>query len=284
MQNNKKVVYSFESRLNHPYQLIKQIWQDLISSRELAIRLCIRDIKAQYRQSFLGILWIFIPPVIMAIGFSFASKARVIDFGVTEIPYPAYIIVSVSLWQTFIEALNGPVKAVTNSKSIVVKVNFPHEALILANLGQILFGFSIKLILIIAIFFLYEIEFGWAALLSPFALLSLIVLGTFLGVLITPFAMLYHDFSKALTLAGGFWFVITPVVYPLPEKQGIFSIIVHLNPVTPLLVTTRDLATQGGVTEIAPFLVASLVAFLGMNIAWVFYRLAMPFVIERISA
>ena len=42
--------------------LLKASLNDMIQSRFLARQLAERDIKAQYRQSYFGILWAFIPP------------------------------------------------------------------------------------------------------------------------------------------------------------------------------------------------------------------------------
>jgi lipopolysaccharide transport system permease protein len=57
-----------ESQIQHPVQLLKSMWFDLLASRELAWRLLVRDISAQYRQSFLGIFWAFVPPIVTALG------------------------------------------------------------------------------------------------------------------------------------------------------------------------------------------------------------------------
>ena len=111
------------------------MWRDLLASRELAWRLMVRDIKAQYRQSFLGIFWAFIPPIVTAVGFTMASDAKVLNVGVTDLPYPAYVMFSMTLWQTFVEALNSPIQAVNAAKSMLAKINFPREAIILAKLG-----------------------------------------------------------------------------------------------------------------------------------------------------
>jgi lipopolysaccharide transport system permease protein len=59
---------------------------------------------------------------------------------------------------------------------------------------------------------------------------------------------------------------------------------VRLNPVTPLLVTTRDLATTGVVTNPLGFWLASLVTFVALGLAWLVYRVTMPIIIERMSA
>ncbi len=276
-------IYRAESQMKHPGQLLAQMGQDLLASRELAWQLMQRDIRAKYRQSFLGILWAFLPAMVMAIGFSVAKSSGVVNISNTELPYPAYIMFSMTLWQTFVEALNGPVQAVATAKSMLSRINFPREALILAKLGEVGFNFGIKLLFIVGLFVWFKIPVTWSVLLAPVALIHLIAFGTFLGMLLAPIGALYQDVSMGLTLATSLWLFITPVVYPVPET-GIFGQIVRFNPVTPLLVTTRELATTGVISNPAGFWIASAIALVGLVFAWVIYRLALPFVVERISS
>ncbi len=278
-----EVVYTPDSTLRHPLQLCQQMWRDLLSSRELAWRLMVRDISAQYRQSFLGIIWAFLPPIVMAVSFTLANDANVINIGVTDIPYPAYVMFSTALWQTFVEALNGPVQAVTVAKPMLARVNFPREALILAKVGEVFFNFAIKLILIVTLFIWFRIPITWTVILTPVPLIHLVLLGTFIGILLAPLGVLYQDVSKGLTLITGFWLFLTPVVYPIP-KEGVFGFLVHLNPVTPLLVTARELATTGVVSDPYRFWVVSGISLIGLLLTWVAFRLAMPFVVERVSS
>lgn len=283
IKNSPREVYRPESRMRHPLQLFRAMVYDLLASRELAWRLLVRDISAKYRQSFLGIFWAIIPPVIMAAGFTFAKGSGVVNLGNTELPYPAYVMFSMTLWQTFVEALNGPVQAVTSAKPMLARINFPREALIIAKLGEVFFNFGIKLILIFGLFLWFKIPITWSVILAPVALIHLVLLGTFIGLLLAPMGALYQDFSMGLTLISGLWLFLTPVVYPVPNS-GVFGSIVKLNPVTPLLVTTRELATTGVISNPQGFWIASLIAILGLLLAWIIYRLAMPFVVERISS
>ena len=278
-----KVIYTPESQLRHPVQLFKEMGLDLLRSRELAWELMVRDISALYRQSFLGIFWAIIPPIVLAAGFTLASNSNVMSIATTDLPYPAYVMFSMTLWQTFVEALNGPIQAVSKAKQMLSKINFPREAIILSKIGQVFFNFGIKLILIVAIFLWFQIPVTWSAILAVVALIHLVILGTFIGLLLAPLSALYQDFSMGITLATGFWLFLTPVVYPIPSS-GVFGTIVKLNPVTPLLVTTRELATHGVVSDPSGFWLASLFAILGLLLAWLVYRLAMPFVVERMSS
>ncbi len=278
-----EIIYTPESSLRHPLKLFKEMWYDLLASRELAWRLMMRDMNSQYRQSLLGVAWAFLPSIIMAIGFTLAKEANVIQVGKTDLPYPVYVMLSSVLWQTFVEALNAPLQAVMLAKPLLAKVNFPREALILAKLGEIFFNFAIKVILIIALFIWFKVPITWNILLAPVAIINLVLLGTFIGVFLAPLGILYHDVSKALTLITGFWLFITPVIYPVPKK-GIFSLLVNLNPVTPLLVTARELATTGLISYPIQFWVVTVLTLLGLILTWILFRLAMPFVVERVSS
>ncbi len=278
-----EVIYTPESQLRHPSQLFRAMGRDLLASRELAWRLMVRDISAQYRQSFLGIFWAFVPPITTALGLTLATNAKILNVGTTDLPYPAYVMFSMTLWQTFAEALNAPMQAVGGAKPMLARINFPREAIILSQLGQVFFNFSIKLILIVALFLWFKMPVAWTAILAPVALVHLVALGTAIGLLLVPVAALYDDVSKALGLAMGLWLFLTPVIYPMPQS-GVFATLVRLNPVTPLLVTIRELATTGVLSHAAGFWWVSGFALVGLLLGWLVYRVGMPFVIERISA
>lgn len=278
-----ETTYTPESRLRRPVQLWREMRHDLLASRELAWRLMVRDISAQYRQSFLGIFWAFVPPIVAALGLTLASNANVLNVGETDLPYPAYVMFSMALWQTFVESLNGPIQAVVTAKPMLARINFPREAIILSQLGQVCFNFGIKLILIVGLFLIFRIPVTWTVILAPVALVHLIALGAAVGLLLAPIGALYEDVSRGLTLAISAWLFFTPVIYP-PPQTGLFAQLVQWNPVTPLLVTVRELATTGIVSNPLNFWFASLLALGGLLFSWLIYRIAMPFVIERISA
>ena len=218
-----------------------------------------------------------------ALGLVFARNTGVVNIGETALPYPAHVMFSMALWQTFVEALNGPIVAVNGAKSMLAKINFPREALVLAKLGEVAFNFGIKLILIVGLFLWFQMPVTGAVILAPVALVHLVLLGTGIGLLLAPLGALYGDVQKVLPMIMMPWLLLTPVIFEAPES-GLFGTIVRLNPVTPLLVTTRELATTGVLTQTAGFWWASGLAMVLAVLGWMLYRLAMPFIVERMSA
>jgi lipopolysaccharide transport system permease protein len=277
------VVYTPESKLRSPITMAKEMWRDLLASRELAWRLMVRDISAQYRQSVLGILWAFFPPIATAMIFVVLNNRKVINMGETNIPYPAFVMFGTVLWQVFVESLNAPLKVVTASKAMLAKINFPKEALILSALGQTLFNLGIKLLILIVVFIIFKIPITWGIPLSLMAILVLVLLGITFGLFLTPIGVLFTDVAQSIAIFTGLWFFVTPVVYPPPVSFP-FSLLATLNPVSPILIGARDLATEGALHNPLSFFVVTVLMFLVLLTTWVVYRLAMPILVERMSA
>ncbi len=277
-----EIIYTPESYIRQPRRLLREMTGDLWRSRELAWRLLVRDIRSQYRSSFLGTAWAIVPAAVTAGGLAFASQAGVINVGQTDIPYPAFVMLGTILWQTFLEAFRGPERAIKMSRTMLSRVKFPYESIILSQLGQILFDLLLKLILLVILFVVFSVAISWKILLAPVAFASLIVLGTGLGLFLVPINHLVQDVSRAMELIVLVWFFLTPVIYPVPT-QPLIGTLVRLNPVTPLLVTARELMTTGNVSEPLAFVAVAIGAIAALFFGWLVFRLSIPYLVERIG-
>jgi lipopolysaccharide transport system permease protein len=278
-----KVVYTPASQMRTPGLLIRSMFKDLAGSRELAWRLFIRDVSAQYRQSILGIFWAFLPPILSGIVFIILQSKKVVNFGATDIPYPVFVLVGTTLWQVFSESINAPLKSVAMAKPMLAKINFPREALFVSAFYQTVFNFLIKSVIIIGVLLIFKVQITAGLLLAPFAILMLILFGMSLGLFLTPIGTLYTDIQQGLMVFLQFWFFVTPVVYPPPQTFP-YSLIATLNPVSHLLSGARDLITKGQISNIEPFLFISGLTLIAVFVSWLIYRVALPILIERMSS
>jgi lipopolysaccharide transport system permease protein len=278
-----KVVYTPDSQMRSPVLLLRSMWQGVLDSRELAWRLFIRDFYAKYRKSLLGILWAFLTPLVTGLVFIFLQGRGVVRFGDTGIPYPVYVLTGTILWQLFTESLNAPLATVRTSSHMITKVNFPREALIISSFYQVMLNLLIKVLILAGTFLYFGIPLTREVALAAGAVLVLILLGMSIGLFLTPIGLLYSDVTSSLVIVTQVWFFLTPVVYPSP-KNFPFNVVANLNPVTPVLTTARDLMTIGTVKNPEAFFVVTALALLGMFVSWVIYRLAVPIILERMSA
>ncbi|RMA57961.1 ABC transporter permease [Ulvibacter antarcticus] len=257
--------------------------RDILSSRFLAKQLAIRDIKSQYRQSYFGLLWIFVAPLGTALVWIFLNNSGTVNVTDTGMPYPVYVFSGTLLWSIITESINSPMSSTNGARSIISKINFPKEALIISGIYKLMFNSSVKVILLIVLLFSFGIGFNWSFLLFPLALLGAVLFGTTVGLFLTPIGMLYSDIGRFISLGLQFLMYATPVVYAIP-KEGVVKTLMEYNPISPLILTARDLAIGAIPDHLSYyFLVIGLCIPLSL-IGLVFYRISIPIIVERLSA
>jgi lipopolysaccharide transport system permease protein len=276
-------VYTPDSSLASPRTMMRDMFRDLIASRELAWRLTVRDITAGYRQAFLGMLWAVIMPLANAVIWIFLRGTGVVSMGETALPYWLYAFTGTMLWAIFIDAMNAPLQQTNSARAMLAKLDFPREALVISGIYQTLFHSAIRITLLIAALVLVGLNPGWNVLLFPVGILSLVLVGTAIGLLLTPVGVLYTDVARAITVLMQFMMFLSPVVFPMP-KGGWVATLFQINPLTPLILTTRDWLTGYSPEYLVYFLAVNAAAIVLLLVVWVAYRLAMPILIERMSA
>lgn len=284
MSESKQItVYSAQSMLRSPAKAFDAMIRDAGKSRELAWRLAVRDISAQYRQSVFGFLWAVLLPLAHASVWIFLGSSGIVRVGSTDVPYTIYVLAGTLLWAIFTDAVNAPLQTTIAAKAMLAKINFPREALILAGLYQTLFNAAIKVFLLLVALPLFSVAYAPSLLLFPLAIASLVVVGTAIGLLVTPIGVLYNDVGRSIPLLLQFLMYFTPVVFIAP-KSGWSDLIFQLNPLTPLIITARQWLTGGAVESLGYFLAVNVVAAGILLVAWAAYRIAMPILIERMSS
>ncbi len=276
-------IYTPESPLAHPAKLWREMKQDLWAGRELAWRLAVRDINAQYRQSVLGVLWALINPLTTTAVWLFLSTSRLVQVADTGLPYPVFVFTGTLMWSILIDSFNAPLGQVNANRALLAKINFPREALILTGIYQTLFNATIKLGILLLVLPFLGIHPGWGGLLIPVGILALMLTGTALGLAITPLGVLYGDIGRGIPLITQFLMYLSPVVFPL-ATTGWTGTAMRLNPLTPLILNARAWFTGQPPELLGEWALAVGGSAVLLLLVWMVYRLAMPILIERMSA
>jgi lipopolysaccharide transport system permease protein len=280
MRSQAITTYSPEAEIRRPGLLLRNMLRDVRSSRELAWRLAQRDIKAQYRQSYLGYLWAFITPLITTVTWVYLNVSGVVRVSNTGIPYPVYVFCGTMLWQVLLESVQSPLQQIGLSRAMLTRLNFPREALILSGLVKIFSNIGIKLVLLIPVILLFGIRPDMGFLLLPIGLLSIVMLGFSIGLLITPLGLLYTDVVRGIPLVSQFLMYLTPVVFAMPT-DGWMALVCKWNPATPLIVSSREWLTGAATSMPYEFLLVTILSAVLLLFSWIFYRVTIPVLIER---
>jgi len=285
MLEDKKLpvtVYEKQRKINL-VKLLGQTLTDFFGSHFLALQLTRRDVSAQYRQSYFGILWLFITPLASAAIWVFLNSSGTITITDTGIPYPVYAFSGTLIWSILLESINAPMASTNAARGIISKINFPKEALVLSGIYKLLFNSSFKVLLLVVFIFAFGVGFHWSLLLLPLVLVMAVVFGTSLGLLITPIGLLYSDVSRLISMGLSLLMYVTPVVYGIP-KTGIMKTIMTYNPFTPFILTIRDVTVGGSPEFLNYFIGLTGLGIVLFFIGLVIYRVSIPVIVERLSA
>jgi len=204
-----------------------QHW-DLISS------FAVRDIKARYKQTALGVAWSIIQPLSMMIVFTlvFSVFAKVPSDG---IPYPVFAYSALIFWTFFSNTISGGTMAMTSNSTLIRKIYFPRETLLLSVLLAGLLDLAIASLLFCGMILYYKIQVTIVALwVIPLVVLQMILA---LGVIsLTSAAHVnFRDIGHALPLLTQLWMFGTPVAYPLSVIPEWLKPLYLLNPMAPII-------------------------------------------------
>jgi lipopolysaccharide transport system permease protein len=240
-----------------------------------------RGLQARHRQSLLGYAWLPAPALALALTWVYLDRAGLVRFGDTGIPYLAYVLTGVLLFQAFTEALQAPLRRLTEARHVLTKARLPHEAWLAAAALDVVFNLLVRLVVVAVVLAAAGTSLRAEILLAPLGMAALLALGFAIGLAIVPVGLLYEDIGQALTLVAGFWFFLTPVVYPWPT-QLTGDTLVAVNPVTPVLVTTRAWLTGAAGAEPVQLAAVGAGAIALLVAAWIVYRLARPHLVARL--
>lgn len=264
-------------------QRLRDILRDIAAGHDLGRRLFIRDFKALYRQSFLGIFWAFFPAVMTSFTWIILNQSNIIEVKDVSISYPLFVIVGTILWQVFVDSVSEPLKAVNANKSALIKLNFPREAIIVSAFYSTIVNFLIKLVILVAALFFLDFNLSSSVALFPIGVISTLLVGFAIGILLLPISFLYTDIGKMLPFILQFLMYLTPVIYPEP-KFGFFKHLLALNPMSSIITCTRNWLVGTPVENYTIFVFVSLSAVVLIVLGLVVFKKVIPIVIERIGA
>lgn len=202
----------------------------------------------------------------------------------TGIPYPVFVLTGTFLWQMFHEAMSAPLMQVAENRAMLSKINIPREGLLLSGIYQWFFNMAVKLLLLALIYLYFRQTLQLVGLFFAFVGIGAVGLAGFsIGLALTPLGVLYRDIDRGLAVLLPFFMYLTPVVYPAPVG-GLIALFMRWNPLSPLIVQTRNGLTAQPLTDLGLFFGFTLAFALLFLVSLVIYRLSMPMLIERIGS
>lgn len=243
--------------------------RELVHYRELMRNLVIRDLKVRYKNSFLGVLWSLLNPLLMTLVFTIVFTIMLPN-NETE-NYPVFFMCGFLPWSFMASSVVGATGSIVDNAHLIKKVYFPREILPLVPLLANLVNFLLSMLVLFGLMLVFGVRITPAILMLPLIVVAEIMFIAGLSFILSTANVFYRDTQHILEILMQAWFFLTPIFYQitiLPVDAQILGMTVNvqlwsrrLNPMASLIASYRDVLYRGQFTG-ADFFIRTLVTCL----------------------
>ncbi len=208
----------------------------LASKAFLLKEMVVRDVRARYAGSGLGLIWAFAHPVLWMLLYTgvFSVVLHVpVEAGFSS--FPEFLMAGLLPWMAVQEGIARSSSVLVDNGAMVKKTVFPVETLVLS----VVLAAVVNELIALAVFGVYvafvgHLEAAWLLLIVP-ALLLQIFLAFGLGCIAATLTTFVRDTAHAVGILLTVVFYATPIVYPISMVPTRLRPLLEANPLTHLV-------------------------------------------------
>lgn len=218
------------------YTFIKYM-QNVGRAWRLILTFALRDLRIQYAQTYLGLLWSILQPLTGLLIFNFFfQKVIHLKLGV---PYAVFALTGMMGWFLFTQLVGQAGTSLMNNQNLIKKLHFPRLVLPLSKALIGLVEFSITLVLLIILMLITGCSFSSRILFLPLVVLFNIVTGLSVGIWLSALTIRFRDFHHIIPYLVGFGIWLTPVFYPTTMVPDSYNWVYYFHPVANVIALYR---------------------------------------------
>lgn len=282
MDSRLITTYEPDNSLKKGYRSIfPEIYNELKANRWLIFQLFKKDFLALYKQSFIGLMWAVIIPLVTVGTFVVLNGAGVFNTGAIAVPYALYAVLGVAIWQLFSAGIIASSNSLVLAGPMISKINFSLKSLVVASMGQSILSFLVGFCVVVVLLFYYRFVPSAGILLLPLLIIPIILLTLGLGFMSSLLNGILRDIGNVLSVCMTFLLFLTPILYAKPTT-GILAVVATYNPLYYLVSVPRDLVLTGVSSEWKGFALSSAFAATVFLVCLVVFHLTETRVTERV--
>jgi lipopolysaccharide transport system permease protein len=246
----------------------REVWK----FRDLLFFLVRRDLKIRFQQTFIGVLWIVLQPLIQMLIF-YMIFGVLVKIPTDGIPYQVYYLSGYVVWQLFLQIVNSSAYSLLGNIGIITKIYFPRLTLPLSTtigaLIDFVISFCVLLVFLLTSHYVITIRY----LVLPFLVLLTMVFASGVGLLFGALMVEFRDTKNLLGFILQIWMFLSPIMYTISIVPENYRVLFYLNPLTGLIDAFRWVFLGTNTLPSAGyFAVSSLVAIVFLMIGLLSFR------------
>ncbi len=223
---------------------VREVWR----YREFFWVLLARDIKVRYKQTFIGLLWIVIQPLLAMTLYTVIFGGFAGSTSYEALPYPVFALIGIVFWGYFSSSITYATSSLSGNAELIKKVYIPKEIFIIIAVATACIDFFVAVAILLIVLLLFHIQTGlmfYVSLFLGLGILSLSNLG--LGLFLASCSIRFRDVRYLVPFFLQILFFTAPLIYPLERVTSRYQILLYLNPVTGVVELVRSALVYGTV-------------------------------------
>lgn len=236
------------NELNHDVENFKKY-------RNLLGELTRKNVKLKYRNSWLGIFWSFLQPllnmVVLSVVFSgiFGKNSKYI------VCYPVFLFTGRLLFDFFNSASKQAMTSFRRNSAIIKKVYVPKYMYPLSSILSTFVTFAISLICYICVWLFFKLTglsggadlvMNWHAIFFFIPMILILMFSTGVGLILSVITVYFRDVEYIWDVLTRLLLYMVPILYPLQSiKRTWIRYVIKINPLYSMIELFRQCVLYG---------------------------------------
>lgn len=245
------------------------VFKNLYEYRELLKTSVKKDIRGKYKNSFLGILWSFLNPLLQIAVYALVFPLILKN---TQPNYVIFLCAGLIPWNFFSTTIIRSAATVIDNGNIIKKVFFPREILTISVVTSEAINFMISTIIILAFVIFGGLGISKYIIFYPIILIVQYLFTLGISFIISSITVYFRDLQHLIGVVLQLLFYAAPVVYEAKTIPENFAWILQFNPMTYILSGYRDIFYNQTMPDIKSLIVLLIIDILICVIGYIIFN------------
>lgn len=250
--------------------------------KNLLKELTMKNVKLKYRNSWLGIFWSFLQPLLnMAVlsvvfGGIFGKHSQYI------VCYPVFLFSGRLLFSFFTTSTKQAMTSFRRNQAIIKKVYVPKYMYPLSSIFSNFVTFAISLLCYVCVWIFFKVTgisggdglfLTWNVLLCFVPMLLLLIFSTGVGLVLSVLCVYFRDIEYIWDVITQLLFYMVPILYPLQNiTTEWIRFVIKINPLYSMIELFRQCVLYGYIMSWKLLLYATVVSIITLGVGILFFR------------
>lgn len=214
------------------------IFKEIYNYRELLKNNVKKEVRGRYKNSFLGIVWTFLNPLLQL-----AVYATIFPLilKTTQPNYVIFVCVGLIPWAFFTTTVSQSASTIIANGNILKKVYFPREILPISIVTSNSINFLISTLIILSFVIFSGMGISKYVVFYPLILIVQYIFQLGIAFILSALTVFIRDIEHFVQIILMVLFYATPIVYDGKSIPQAFSFIIKLNPMAHIINGYRDI-------------------------------------------